>query len=233
MVEALQRGMEDFARRFYQNLIFEDRWLYLLKGLGTTLSIAFLAILIGTVIGFALALCRISKSRILKGISGVYINVLRGVPLVTQLLIIYLVVFGSVNIPKYWVAVIAFGLNSGAYVAEIMRAGIQAVDKGQTEAGRSLGLSSAQTMISIILPQAIKNVLPTYTSEFIVLIKETAIVGYIALEDLTKVADIIRSRTWDAFFPLITAALVYLVITTVLAALLRKLERRLAVSDRG
>lgn len=151
--------------------------------------------------------------------------------MVTQLLIIYFVIFGSVDIDKTVVAIIAFGLNSGAYVAEIIRAGIQAVDKGQMEAGRSLGLSKGQTMVSIILPQAVKNILPAYVNEFVVLIKETAIVGYIALEDLTKAGDNIRARTFEAFVPLITVALIYLLLTTLLTKLFNYVERRLRAND--
>ncbi len=218
---------------FYRNLIREDRWLELLKGLGVTLEIALFALIIGTVIGVILALMRTSQSRLLQGIAGFYVTVVRGIPLVTQLLIIYFIVFAKISIDGVWVAIIAFGINSGGYMCEILRSGIQAVDRGQLEAGRSLGLNYWQSMFSIVLPQAVKNVLPAYTNEFVVLIKETAIVGYIAVEDLTKVADIIRSRTFDAFFPLFTAAAIYLVVTLFFAKMFRLLERRLARSDRG
>lgn len=224
--------------RVYHNIIYQDRWLQLLKGLGITLEITVFAIILGTVLGIILAIMRISafkigRVRILEKISTFYITIIRGTPVMVQLLIIYFVVFASVDIDKVIVAVIAFGLNSAAYVAEIIRGGILAVDKGQMEAGRSLGLSYTQAMTSIVMPQAIKNAMPAYASEFIVLIKETAIVGYIALEDLTKVGDIIRSRTYDAFVPLITVALVYLLITGILAKLFTKLERRLRKSDNG
>lgn len=211
----------------YLNLIESDRYMIILNGLLVTLEITFFAVIIGTVLGVIAALMKISSNKLLSGISSVYITVMRGTPLVTQLLIIYFVIFGSVNIDKTLVAVIAFGLNSGAYVAEIIRAGIQAVDKGQMEAGRSLGLSKNQTMTHIILPQAVKNILPAYVNEFVVLIKETAIVGYIAVEDLTKAGDIIRSRTFDAFVPLITVALIYLVMTMLLTKLFQYVERRM------
>ena len=145
--------------------------------------------------------------------------------------IIYFVIFGSVNINKVFVAVLAFGLNSGAYVAEIVRSGIMAVDEGQFEAGRSLGFTYAQTMRIIILPQAIKNILPALGNEFIVLLKETSICGYIALEDLTKAGDIIRGRTYDAFMPLIAVALIYLVLVIIFTKLVNSLERRLRSSD--
>ena len=213
--------------RIYQNLIYADRWLLLLKGLLVTLEITFFAILIGTLLGIVAALMKLSSSRLVSGIANVYITIMRGTPLVTQLLIIYFVIFASVHVDKTFVAIFAFGLNSGAYVAEIIRAGIQAVDKGQTEAGRSLGLSKSQTMVHIVLPQAAKNILPAYVNEFIVLIKETAIVGYIALEDLTKAGDIIRSRTFDAFIPLITVALIYLLLTFLLSKLFTFVERKM------
>ncbi|MFZ5974221.1 MAG: amino acid ABC transporter permease [Bacillota bacterium] len=225
-----------FFDQVYQNLIVESRWLSILKGLGVTVEISVFAILVGTILGIILALMRISrfsigKVRILEKISSFYITIIRGTPMMIQLLIIYLVVFGSVDIDKVIVAVIAFGMNSGAYVAEIIRGGILSVDKGQMEAGRSLGLNYRQTMMHIIMPQAIKNALPTYTSEFIVLIKETAIVGYIALVDMTRAADIIQSRTFSPFVPLLTVALVYLLLTGLLAKLFMKLERRLRQSD--
>ena len=152
---------------------------------------------------------------------------IRGTPVVVQLLIIYFVIFGSVNISKILVAIVAFGVNSGAYVAEIIRGGIMSIDKGQFEAGRSLGLSYIQTMIYIILPQAFKNVLPALGNEFIVLLKETSVSGYIALQDLTKGGDIIRSQTYTAFMPLIAVALIYLAVVMLFSWLLGKLEWRL------
>ena len=157
----------------------------------------------------------------------IYLTVVRGTPVVVQLLIIYFVIFGSVNVDKVLVAILAFGINSGAYVAEIIRGGLIAVDKGQMEAGRSLGLSYGQTMRSIIIPQGFKNVLPALGNEFIVLLKETSVSGYIALQDLTKGGDIIRSQTYDAFFPLIAVAIIYLVVVVFLSWLLGRLEKRL------
>lgn len=224
---------ESIWNSFYQNVIYQDRWLNLLMGLGTTMEISLISILISTIIGTVMAFMKMSKVKILRGIAVSYINIIRGTPVVTQLLLIYFGIFGSVDVSKVFVAIFAFSINSGAYVAEIIRAGINAVDKGQTEAGRSLGLNKFQTMVRIILPQAIKKILPTYTSEFIVLIKETAIVGYIAIEDLTKVGDIIRSRTFDAFMPYIIVALMYFGVTYVLTKLFGRLEKRLAQSDRG
>ncbi len=160
-----------------------------------------------------------------------YITVIRGTPVMVQLLIIYYVIFASVQMPKLIVGILAFGLNSGAYVAEIVRSGIMAVDRGQTEAGRSLGLNYIQTMRYIVLPQALKNILPALGNEFIALLKETSIVGYIALMDLTRAGDIIRSRTYDAFMPLIAVALIYLAIVILLTRALDRLERRLRKSD--
>lgn len=218
---------------FYQNVIYEQRWLSLLRGLGVTLEISLFSILFSTIIGTVMAFLKMSKIKVLRGIAVTYINIIRGTPVVTQLLLIYFGIFGSVDVSKIVVAVFAFSINSGAYVAEIIRAGINAVDIGQMEAGRSLGLNKVQTMAKIILPQAVKKILPTYTNEFIVLIKETAIVGYIAIEDLTKVGDIIRSRTFDAFMPYIIVALMYFAVTYLLTKLFNALERRLAKSDRG
>ena len=162
----------------------------------------------------------------------VYLTVIRGTPVVVQLLIIYFVIFGSFNIDKTLVAIMAFGLNSGAYVAEIIRGGIMSIDNGQFEAGRSLGFNYVQTMIYIILPQVFKNVLPSLGNEFIVLLKETSVAGYIALEDLTKGGDIIRSRTYDAFMPLIAVAVIYLILVMFFTNLLNILERRLRTNER-
>ena len=167
----------------------------------------------------------------MNAICKLYLTVIRGTPVVVQLLIIYFVIFGSSDVSKVLVAVMAFGLNSGAYVAEIFRSGIMSVDNGQFEAGRSLGFNYVQTMMYIIMPQAFKNVLPALGNEFIVLLKETSVSGYIALQDLTKGGDIIRSRTYDAFMPLIAVALIYLAMVLVFTKLVNMLERRLRSSD--
>ena len=164
-------------------------------------------------------------------ICKIYLTVIRGTPVVVQLLIIYFVIFGSTQISKVLVAIMAFGINSAAYVAEIFRSGIMSIDDGQMEAGRSLGFNYAQTMFYIIMPQAFKNVLPALGNEFIVLLKETSVSGYIALQDLTKGGDIIRSRTYDAFMPLIAVALIYLVMVMVFTKCVNLLERRLRNSD--
>lgn len=236
MFEKIENKFQEFCDRFVLNFIEDDRYMYLVKGLIVTLVVTFFAVLIGALLGFIIALIRSTytktgKLHILNFLCNIYITVIRGTPVMVQLLIIYFVIFGSVNINKVFVAVLAFGLNSGAYVAEIVRSGIMAVDEGQFEAGRSLGFTYAQTMRIIILPQAIKNILPALGNEFIVLLKETSICGYIALEDLTKAGDIIRGRTYDAFMPLFAVALIYLVLVIIFTKLVNSLERRLRSSD--
>lgn len=226
-----------FVDSFKQNFIEQDRWHYLANGLGTTLLITFFSVLIGMVLGFIIAIVRFThdktgKMKVGNFICRIYLTVIRGTPVVVQLLIIYFVIFASVPISKIFVAIIAFGINSGAYVAEIVRSGIASIDDGQFEAGRSLGLDYRQTMISIILPQAFKNVLPALANECIVLLKETSVSGYIAVQDLTKGGDIIRSQTYSAFMPLISVAIIYLVMVVVLSHFVTKLERRLRQSDR-
>ncbi len=230
--------MGNFQERFYLNFIKDDRWMYMWDGLRITLEVTLFATLLGIVIGFIVAIIRSThdrtgKMKIMNALCQVYLTVIRGTPAVVQLLIMYFVIFGSVKgVSKVLVAVLAFGINSGAYVAEICRAGIMSIDIGQMEAGRSIGFSYAQTMWYIILPQAFKNVLPALGNEFIVLLKETSISGYIALQDLTKGGDIIRSRTYDAFMPLIGVALVYLVLVLGFTKLVSMLERRLNQSER-
>lgn len=229
--------MGNIQARFYQNFIQDDRWMYMRDGLLITLEVTLFATLIGILVGFIVAIIRSThdrtgKLKILNALCQVYLTVIRGTPVVVQLLITYFVIFGSVNVSKVLVAVLAFGVNSGAYVAEICRAGIMSIDIGQMEAGRSIGFSYTQTMWYIILPQAFKNVLPALGNEFIVLLKETSISGYIALQDLTKGGDIIRSRTYDAFMPLIGVACVYLVLVLGITKLVSLLERRLNQSER-
>jgi len=221
----------------YLNFVKDDRYLYLTRGLAVTLEITFFALLIGVVLGFILAIIRSTcdktgKLKILNMIAKLYITIIRGTPVVLQLLILYFVIFASVNINKVVVAAIAFGLNSGAYVAEIVRSGIMAVDEGQFEAGRSLGFNYFQTMCYIVLPQAIKNILPALGNEFIVLLKETSVSGYIAIQDLTKGGDIIRSQTFEPFLPLIAVAIIYLVMVIIFQKLVDLLERRLRKNER-
>ena len=227
-----------FTDAFYLNFVSDNRWKYLTEGLKTTLIITFFACLMGIVLGFLVGMIRSTyekthKLKVLNAICKVYLTVIRGTPVVVQLLIIYFVVFGSVRVDKVIVAILAFGVNSGAYVAEIFRSGIMSIDPGQMEAGRSLGFNYAQTMWYIIMPQAFKNVLPALGNEFIVLLKETSVSGYIALQDLTKGGDIIRSITYDAFLPLLGVAFIYLVLVVILSALVKKLERRLRSNERN
>ena len=228
--------IDNFKSAFYQNFIQDDRWRYIVDGLGNTLKITLFAVIIGIALGFLVAVIRSTYEKtgglkVLNALCKIYLTVIRGTPVLIQLLIIYFVVCGSVKIDKVFVAVMAFGINSGAYVAEIFRSGIMSIDNGQFEAGRSLGFNYRQTMIYIVMPQAFKNVLPALCNEFIVLLKETSVAGYIAIQDLTKGADIIRSRTYSAFMPLIAAAVIYLVMVMIFTYFVQKLERRLRSSD--
>lgn len=229
--------MADFSAKFYANFIKDDRWLGLVTGLKVTIIVTLEALLIGVVIGFLIAIIRsyhdkTGKFKILNALSRLYLTVIRGTPTMIQILIMYLVVFGSSSLDSIIIGGIAFGINSGAYVAEIIRSGIMSIPQGQTEAGRSLGLSYSQTMWLIIVPQAFKNVLPALVNEMIVLIKETAIIGYIGEQDLTKAAMIIQSRTFDAFMPLLAAALIYLALVMLLTFFMTRLERRLRTNER-
>ncbi len=231
----MQAWLEEVSKKFEMAFISGGRWKLYFSGLGITLEIAFFAAIVGLMIGTVVALMKLSTKRngkktIWVRIANAYIDIIRGTPSVLQLLIMWFVIMKSSR-NGILIAVLSFGINSGAYVAEIVRAGIMAVDKGQTEAGRSLGLSKAQTMTYIVIPQAIKNVLPPIGNEFIVLLKETAIVGYVGLSDLTRVANQISSRTYEAFMPLIGAAVIYFVIIKILTVLLNLLERRLRKSD--
>lgn len=229
------QSLQDSIQR---NFIEKDRWMYFIKGLGTTLEITFFAVIIGIIIGFFVAIVRSTydktkKLGFLNFLCNLYLTVIRGTPVVVQLLIMYFVIFGSVRgISKLLVAILAFGINSGAYVAEIIRGGIMSMDSGQFEAGRSLGFPYPQTMWYIILPQVIKNVLPALANEFIVLLKETSVCGYIALIDLTKAGDIVRSQTFDAYLPLLAVAATYLILVMLFTRLTKMLERRLRTSER-
>lgn len=220
---------------FYNAIVPDQRYLSYLQGLKITLLISFFAIILGILIGVLVAVFKVTatnyKMKWLSSICNVYINVIRGTPLMVQLLIIYNLIFTSRNSNEIIIGSVCFGINSGAYVAEIIRAGIESIDNGQMEAGRSLGMSYIQTMRKIILPQAVRNILPALGNEFIVLIKETSVASVIAVTDLTKAAQYIGSRTWDILPPLIIAALCYLVIVMGLSKLMSVFERRLARSD--
>lgn len=220
---------------FYNAIVPDQRYLSYLQGLKITLLISFFAIILGILIGVLVAVFKVTatnyKMKWLSSICNVYINVIRGTPLMVQLLIIYNLIFTSRNSNEIIIGSVCFGINSGAYVAEIIRAGIESIDNGQMEAGRSLGMSYIQTMRKIILPQAVRNILPALGNEFIVLIKETSVASVIAVTDLTKAAQYIGSRTWDILPPLIIVALCYLVIVMGLSKLMSVFERRLARSD--
>lgn len=228
---ALNAWAASFWQQFQSNLIQGDRYKLLLQGLGVTVQIALAAAVMGIVLGSLIALMRLSKVDFVRGAARVYVDVIRGTPMMVQLLIMYYIILATYQGPKVLVAIFSFGLNSAAYVSEMVRGGILSVDKGQTEAGRSLGLSSASTLMLIVMPQAIKNTLPALFNEFIMLLKETSIVGYIALMDLTKAGDYIRSRTFSAFFPLLSVAAIYLVMVLGLSALFGRVERRVRQGD--
>ena len=227
----------------YTNFIEKDRWMYLTNGLKVTILVTLGALVIGVLLGAVVAVMRVTHDkadrpgvplRLLNFLCQVYLTVIRGTPVVVQLLIMYFVVFSSVKSDQApLVAILAFGINSGAYVAEIFRSGIMSIDPGQMEAGRSLGLTYGQVMLRIIMPQAVKNILPTLINEFIALLKETAVAGYIALGDLTRGGDQIRSQTWDAFPPLLAVAAIYLIMVMLLEKVGKVIERRLAQSDRS
>ena len=216
---------------FTRCFIKDDRYMLLLSGIGVTIKVSLLAALLGVIIGFLIALCNLSNKKPLNLIGKIYTDIIRGTPSVTQLMIIYFVVFATVNCPKWIIAAIAFGINSGAYVSEIIRAGILSIDKGQTEAGRSLGLNAKQTMVEIVVPQAVKNIFPALCNEFITLIKETAIVGYVGLMDIQKAGDFIKSATYEAFMPLIGTAIIYYVLIKLLNLVLKGIENKMRESD--
>ena len=219
---------------FVRIMFAKQRWLLVLQGLGTTLLISFCAVLIGSILGCIFALLKISKNKVLNGIANVYTTVIRGIPMATLLMIFYFVIFAPIGLQNtIVVAIIAFGINSGAYCTEIFRAGIQGVDKGQEEAGRSLGLSWWQTLSKIILPQAIRTILPTFTSEFITMIKETSVASFIAVVDLQKACDNIRNQTYNAWIPLLSCAAIYLCLTVGLTKLFAVFEKKMARSDRS
>ena len=232
------RTWNSFKDDFYRNFVYENRWTYLLKGLGTTLAITALALVLGVVIGVAVAVIRCTyaktgKLKIPDKICNVYLSIMRGTPVMVQLMIIYFVLLLPIGIEKFPAAVICFGVNSGAYVAEIIRGGIMSVDDGQTEAGRSLGLGYISTMWHIVIPQAFKAILPSLANEFITLLKETSVAFYIGVADLTQGGLKIRSLTYSNFMPLIAVALIYLVLVLGLSYLVSLLERRLRKSDRS
>ena len=236
---------ESLKMGFYQTFILEDNYQYFVKGLGTTLTVTIFALIIGVIIGVLVAIIRSAHDqqperkkglplKILNGICKVYLTVIRGTPMMVQLLIMWFIVWASARSTDSNMlrcAILAFGINSGAYVAEIFRSGIMSIDKGQMEAGRSVGLTYAATMRYIMIPQAFKNVLPALGNELITLVKETSVVTVIGLRDLTKGAMIIQSKTYQAMVPYLAIAAIYLVIVMFLTWVMGKLERRLRQSD--
>ena len=231
------QSKESFGDHLYKNFVKDSRWKFIVEGLRNTLIISFFAALLGILIGFVIAQIRTNNEfngryKVLNWFAKAYLAVIRGTPMMIQLLIIYYIVFSSVNVNKILVAIVAFGVNSGAYVSEIIRSGIKGVDPGQIEAGRSLGLKFRTVLYHIVYPQAFKNSLPALTNEFISLIKETSICGYIGLTDLTRGGDIIRSMTYEAMLPLLAVAAIYFILVAGLSACVAKLEKRLKKNER-
>lgn len=222
----------DLLNRLNSTFVVDGRWQWFVSGLGYTLLISLFSVLLGLVIGILMALMRLSKSKILRAVSGIYIDIIRGTPTMVQLLIIYFVIFANVHIDKWLVGFIAFGINSGAYIAEIVRGGILSVNIGQTEAGRSLGMTHKQTMASIVMPQAMKNILPALGNEFVVLIKETAVIGMIANIDLVGAARKVQSLTYDYLIPLLSIAVIYYVVIKIISTLLSKVEKGMRKADK-
>lgn len=225
--------MEQIKTDLYNSLIYQDRYQFILEGLKNTIVMAIFATLIGVILGIIIAIVKDcheknGKLKIANFICSTYVNIIRGTPVLLQLMIIYYVIFKSVEINGVLVGIIAFGLNSAAYVSEIIKAGINSINKGQLEASRSLGFNYSQSMSYVIMPQAIRNILPALGNEFITLLKETSVASYIGIVELTKASDIIASRTYDYFFPLIIIALIYLTMTLGLSKLVKLMERKLA-----
>ena len=236
-VKNSQTPSVDFIGQIYNNLVYKDRYKMIFNGFLTTLEITSVALLIGITLGLVVSLIKISKSssilfKFLKALANIYLTIIRGTPLVVQLFAIYYLILSATGLNKITIAMIAFGINSGAYVAEVIRSGILSVDAGQYEAGRSLGLNSFTTMKKIVLPQAFKNVLPTLVNEFIQLVKETSVAGFIGVTDLSRAGDIIRSQTYEPFVPLATVAVIYLAVVILTTFLMSFMERRLRASDK-
>ncbi len=221
----------NIGKGLYATFIQEGRWNWFLSGLGYTLLISLVAVLLGLLIGILAAFGKLSKIKPFRWIAGMYVDIIRGTPTMVQLLIIYFIIFAKVNLSPWIVGALGFAINSGAYIAEIVRGGILSIDKGQTEAGRSLGLTSYQTMAHIIMPQTMKNILPALGNEFIVLIKETAVIGMISNIDLLGAAKKVQGRTYDYLYPLLGAAIIYYVVVKLLSIALARVELRMRKSD--
>ncbi|MCD8019980.1 MAG: amino acid ABC transporter permease [Clostridiales bacterium] len=242
----MSEWFSDLRAKIILDFVEQQRYLFIVNGLKVTFQVTFGALIIGLILGAVIAVVRVTHDQLKEEDSGgvgtfllkiadlicrLYLTVIRGTPTLVQLLLMYFVILSSPNISKTVVAILTFGINSGAYVAEIFRSGIMSIDKGQTEAGRSLGLGYLDTMTQIIMPQAIKNCLPSLVNEIITLLKETSICGYIGLNELTRGGDIIRGTTFDALLPLLVVAIIYLVIVMFFTWVMGKLERRLRESD--
>lgn len=229
--------MELIRVNIYNSFIYQDRYKYYLTGLGNTIIMAFFACLIGVILGLILSLVidyneKTGKLYLLSAFARMYIGIIRGTPALLQLMILYYIIFKSVNINIVVVGIISFGLNSGAYVSQIIKSGLISIPKGQEEASTMLGFNYFQTMKYVIMPQALRNVLPALGNEFITLLKETSVAGYIGILELTKASDIVASSTYDYFFPLLIVAIIYLILTLGLTKLLNFFERRLS-NDRN
>lgn len=214
----------ELASSFHRTFIVEDRWKLILQGLWITILISVLSLVLGTILGAFICALRRSRSGPLNGIAKAYICIIQGTPILVILMLLFYVVLKDINIPAVFVAVIGFSMNFGAYTAEMFRSGIEAVDKGQLEAAAAIGFNRRQSFIKITLPQAARHIIPVYRGEFIAMVKMTSVVGYIAIQDLTKMSDIIRSRTYEAFFPLITTAIIYFAITYLFVLILNAIE---------
>ncbi len=237
LIEVFRQICHSVGNEFYQSLVVKNRYMYLVTGLKNTVLITFFAVFLGVVLGTAVALVKVAhannpeKLKFANGFCSFYLTVIRGTPVVVQLMITYYLILSPTGMSDILISIFAFGINSGAYVAEVIRSGIQSVDRGQMEAGRSLGLTQRMTMEKIVFPQALKNVLPAVGNEFIALLKETSVAGYIGIQDLTKGGDIIRSITYLPYTPLLLTAAIYLAIVVGLSALQTRFERRLHRSD--
>ncbi len=225
--------MELIRENIYNSFIYQDRYKYYLTGLGNTIIMAFFACLIGVILGLILSLVidyneKTGKLYLLSAFARMYIGIIRGTPALLQLMILYYIIFKSVNINIVVVGIISFGLNSGAYVSQIIKSGLISIPKGQEEASTMLGFNYFQTMKYVVMPQALRNVLPALGNEFITLLKETSVAGYIGILELTKASDIVASSTYDYFFPLLIVAIIYLILTLGLTKLLNFFERRLS-----
>lgn len=224
--------MQGLSESIYSNLLYEDRWLMMADGLLNTVKVSLWAILFATLLGGILCAIRMNSRNWVRGCVRLYVDLMRAIPLLVLLLLLFYVILADVALSPLWIAIVCFTLYFSAYFCEIFRSGIEGVNRGQWEAGLALGLNPWRTFMKVIMPQALKKIIPVYKGQMITLVKSTSIIGYVAVVDLTKAGDLIRSRTFDAFFPLLLVAAVYLLLTLVLGALLDLLERRITPKSR-